>query len=62
MKSQKGGSHTNSISCIIGEIINDEEYLIAGSYDGTISVWEISQKVSGGKEGSNSTQSTTIFP
>jgi hypothetical protein len=42
LKSQKGGHHTNSISCIIGEIIKDEEYLIAGSYDGTISIWEIS--------------------
>jgi len=29
--------------------------LIAGSYDGTISVWEISSKTSGGKEGTNTT-------
>ena len=42
LKSQKGGNHTNSISCIIGENFKDQEFLIAGSFDGTISIWEIS--------------------
>ena len=59
LKSPKGGKHTNSISCIIADTIKErvvgggstpveespgEEFLIAGSYDGTISVWEIGQK------------------
>ena len=34
LKSQKGFKHTNSISCIISEVTQDGEYLIAGSYDG----------------------------
>ena len=50
LKSQKGGSHTNSISCLIGENFKDQEFLIAGSYDGTISIWEISQQAKSGKE------------
>ena len=62
LKSQKGGSHTNSISCLIGENFKDQEFLIAGSYDGTISIWEISQQAKSGKEDQNSSQSTTIFP
>lgn len=36
--------------------------MIAGSYDGTISIWEISQKASTSKEGGNASLSTTIFP
>jgi len=44
LKSQKGGNHSNSISCIIGENFNEQEFLIAGSYDGTLSIWEITQK------------------
>lgn len=52
LKSQKGGNHTNSISCLAGETFKDQEFLIAGSYDGTISVWEISQKATtGGSDG-----------
>jgi len=42
LKSQKGGNHTNSISCIIGENFKEQEFLIAGSYDGTVSIWEVS--------------------
>ena len=62
LKSQKGGGHENSISCIIGEIYNDQEFLIAGSYDGKISIWEIGQKASTSKDGANSSLSTTIYP
>ena len=58
--SQKGFKHTNSISCIISETTPDGEYLIAGSYDGQISIWEIAQKEQGGKDGQN--VSTTIYP
>ena len=43
-------NHTNSISCILGEIIREQEMLYAGSYDGTISVWEIGQKSATGQE------------
>lgn len=34
--------------------------MIAGSYDGQISIWEIAQKEQGGKDGQN--LSTTIYP
>lgn len=42
--------HTNSISCIIGVIEAGDEYLVAGSYDGTISVWDVNPPV--GKDSS----------
>ena len=38
--------HTNTISCITSTIWKDSEFLICGSYDGKISIWEISEKVS----------------
>lgn len=60
LKSIKGGNHANSISCMIGETFKDQEFLIAGSYDGTISIWEISQKSQ--TTGTDGSQSTTIFP
>ena len=48
--------HTNSISCIMGVIEQGDEnrvgdeYLVAGSYDGTISIWDVNPPV--GKDGS----------
>ena len=51
--------HTNSISCIIGVIEQGDEYLVAGSYDGTISIWDVNPPV--GKDGSGN-QSSTIKP
>lgn len=63
LKSQKGGNHSNSISCIIGENFNEQEFLIAGSYDGTLSIWEITQKAqTQTKDGQNNAGSTTIYP
>ena len=61
LKSPKGGNHVNSISCIIAEVFKEQEFLIAGSYDGTLSIWEISQKASGTGKDQNSI-STTIYP
>jgi WD40 repeat protein len=61
LKSQKGGNHTNSISCITSDKFKESEFLIAGSYDGTVSIWDISQKASVAKGESSSTQ-TTIYP
>jgi len=61
LKSQKGGNHTNSISCITSDTFKDQEFLIAGSYDGTVSIWDISQKASVAK-GDNSSAQTTIYP
>ena len=59
LKSAKGGRHSNSISCIICETIQEQEYLIAGSYDGTISIWEISQKQSVAKKEGEANQETS---
>ena len=47
--------HTNSISCIIGVIDMDEEYLVAGSYDGSISIWDVNPPI--GKDSSGNTVS-----
>ena len=44
LKSTKGGQHSNTISCIMSAKIGDEEKIFAGSYDGLISMWEITQK------------------
>ena len=33
--------HTNTISCIKGIMWKGSEFLIAGSFDGHVSVWEI---------------------
>lgn len=37
--------HTNTISCITSTIWKESEYLICGSYDGKVSIWEISDKL-----------------
>lgn len=47
--------HKNTISCIHGCIWKDVEFLICGSYDGRVSVWEISEKKQTNKEEMNST-------
>jgi WD40 repeat protein len=51
--------HTNTISCITSTIWKDSEFLICGSYDGKISIWEISEKVSGNDK---NLSSSTITP
>lgn len=51
--------HTNTISCITSTIWKDSEFLICGSYDGKISIWEISEKVSGTDK---NLSSSTITP
>ena len=51
--------HKNSISCILGAFHIDSEFLICGSYDGKVSIWEISEKKS---TNSNTMLSSTIFP
>jgi len=44
LKCTESKRHKNTISCIHGCIWKDVEFLICGSYDGRISVWEISEK------------------
>lgn len=44
--------HTNTISCITSTFWKDSEFLICGSYDGKVSIWEISEKPSSGQENS----------
>jgi len=51
--------HTNTISCITSTVWKSSEYLICGSYDGKISIWEISQKVSNSED---NVSSATITP
>ena len=50
--------HTNTISCIQGIIYKEAEFLLCGSYDGNVSVWEISKKSSAQTSMINS----SIFP
>lgn len=52
--------HTNSISCIIGVIELDEEYLVAGSYDGSISIWDVNPPI--GKDSAGNQVSQIIKP
>jgi WD40 repeat protein len=60
LKCEDKNKHQNSISCILGIYHNDSEFLVCGSYDGKVSVWEISEKRS--TSGQNSMLSSTIFP
>ncbi len=58
LKCHDSQRHRESISCIHGCKWNDSEYLICGDYQGKITIWEISEKSSGGANG----QTATIFP
>lgn len=60
LKCEDKNKHQNSISCILGIYHNDSEFLVCGSYDGKVSIWEISEKRS--TSGQNSMLSSTIFP
>ena len=51
--------HKNSISCILGAFHKDSEFLMCGSYDGKVSIWEISEKRS---TNANTMLSSTIYP
>jgi len=59
LKCDEKNKHQNSISCILGIYHNDSEFLVCGSYDGKVSIWEISEKRSTSQ---NSMLSSTIFP
>lgn len=51
--------HTDCISCIKGIMWKKAEYLIAGSYDGKVSIWEISEQRTPSQ---NSKTLSSIFP
>ena len=59
LKCNESQKHKNTISCIHGTVWKDSEFLLCGSYDGKISVWEISEKKASG--GGNQ-HSSTIYP
>ena len=59
LKCDDKNKHMNSISSILGVLHNESEFLICGSYDGKVSIWEISEKRSSAQ---NSMLSSTIFP
>ncbi len=59
LKCEEVHRHKNSISCILGAYHKDSEFLMCGSYDGKVSIWEISEKKS---TNSNAMLSSTIFP
>lgn len=58
LKCHETQRHTNTISCVHSAIWKDSEFLLCGSYDGTLSIWEISEKRSNNNKGLGS----TIFP
>lgn len=59
LKCDEMHKHKNSISCILGAFHKDSEFLMCGSYDGKVSIWEISEKRS---TSANTMLSSTIFP
>jgi WD40 repeat protein len=59
LKCEEIHRHKNSISCILGAFHKDSEFLMCGSYDGKVSIWEISEKKS---TSANTMLSSTIFP
>ena len=64
LKCSDSKKHMNTISCIHATSwrVNDlvQEFLLCGSYDGRVSIWEITQKTP--SKGNDEVQSTTIFP
>lgn len=58
LKCPETRKHTNTISCIHGCIYKGTELLLCGSYDGTISIWDISEK----KATQGNSLSSTIYP
>ena len=58
LKCHESQKHREAISCIHGCEWNDSEYLICGDYQGRLTIWEISEKSTGGSDGQNA----TIFP
>lgn len=58
LKCHDSQRHRESISCIHGCKWKESEYLICGDYQGRITIWEISEKSTGGANG----QTATIFP
>ena len=44
LKCNESQKHRNTISCVHGCIWKEMEYLLCGSYDGRLSIWEISEK------------------
>ena len=59
LKCNESQRHKNTISCIHSTIWKDSEFLLCGSYDGKISVWEISEKKA---TGGGNQSSSTIYP
>jgi WD40 repeat protein len=59
LKCEEVHRHKNSISCILGAYHKESEFLMCGSYDGKVSIWEISEKKS---TNANTMLSSTIFP
>lgn len=58
LKCHEAQKHQNTISCIHGAVWKECEFLLCGSYDGKVSIWEISEKKGAGGTASGS----TIFP
>ena len=44
LKCNEKNKHRNTISCIQGIIYKEAESLLCGSYDGNVSIWEISKQ------------------
>ena len=59
LKCHESKRHKNTISCIHGCIWKDVEFLICGSYDGRISVWEVGEKKT---TGVGASMNSTIYP
>jgi WD40 repeat protein len=58
LKCSESQKHKNTISCIHACMWKEVEFLICGSYDGRLSVWEISEK----KQSTNDQMNSTIQP
>ena len=58
LKCSEKNKHKNTISCIQGIIFKEAEFLLCGSFDGNVSVWEISKK----STNQSSMLNSSIFP
>ena len=60
LKTSENKRHSNTISCVHSCMWKDSEFLLCGSYDGRISIWEITEKRPATED--DQSQSTTILP
>jgi WD40 repeat protein len=54
--------HNNTVTCVIGALYNDTEYLITVGYDAKICIWEVIEKAVAMRQAAAGSSGITVFP